>query len=158
MALSKLCFSHEMTWSFHKPLVLAVHPLQNVILQPLKIPLNIIFSVIDSNFLSPTLNVNSTLFVIPCKLFWGMIDLHYCNYCHLLSGSSSKFQSSMITFHHKLKEGRVLANGWTHPSSMTIFVHLIISVIQNVIIMTKHIMFSALIRLSRFLFFILCST
>ena len=32
-----------------------------------------------------------------------------------------------MIFHHKLltREGRVLANGWTHPSSMTIFVQLI---------------------------------
>ena len=41
----------------------------------------------------------------------------------------------MTIFHHKLltREGRVLANGWTHPSSMTIFVHLFIrSVIRKV--------------------------
>jgi hypothetical protein len=35
------------------------------------------------------------------------------------------------------REGRVVANGWNHPSSMTIFVHLFISsVTQNVIIVT----------------------
>ena len=48
---------------------------------------------------------------------------------------SSKLQSSMTIFHHKLltREGRVTANGWTHPSSMTVFVHLFIrNVIQKV--------------------------
>ena len=37
-----------------------------------------------------------------------------------------QFQSSLIIFHHKLltREGKVLANGRTHPWSMTIFVHL----------------------------------
>ena len=35
---------------------------------------------------------------------------------------SSNFQSSSTTFEHKLltKEGMVSANGWTHPSPMTI--------------------------------------
>ena len=51
------------------------------------------------------------------------------NYCHLSSDFSSRFQSSIAIFHHKLltREGMVWANGWTHPSSMTIFVHLFIS-------------------------------
>ena len=63
--------------------------------------------------LSPTLNVNLTLFVIPCKLFWGITDLQCCNYCHLPSNFSSKLQSSMTIFHHKLltREVRVLVNG-----------------------------------------------
>jgi hypothetical protein len=48
-----------------------------------------------------------------------------CNYCHLSSGFSFIFQSSMTIFHHKLltTEGR---DGWTHLSSMTIFVLLFI--------------------------------
>ena len=69
----------------------------------------------------------------------GIIDLWCCNYYHLPSDFSSKFQSSMTMFYHKLltREGRVLANGWTHPSSMTIFVHLFIrSVILKVTTMT----------------------
>jgi hypothetical protein len=60
-----------------------------------KTTVNIIFSVTNSNCLahylivnygvvSPTLNVNLTVFVIPCKLFFGIIDLQYCNYCHIL--------------------------------------------------------------------------
>ena len=63
--------------------------------------------IVHRNLVSPTLNVHPTLFVIPC---------------HLESVFSSKFQSSMTICHHKLiiGEGRVLANGWTHPSSMTI--------------------------------------
>ena len=76
--------------------------------------------------MSPTLNVNLTLFAISCK-FLGIIDLQSCKKLSVPSGFSSKVQSSMTTFHHKLLtiEGRVLANGWTHPSSMTIFVPLI---------------------------------
>ena len=69
----------------------------------------------------------------------GIIDLQWCNYYHLPSDFSSNFQSSMTIFHRKLltREGRVLANGWTLPSSMTIFVHLFIeSVIQKITIVT----------------------
>ena len=75
---------------------------------------------------SPTLNVNPTLFVIPCN-FGRFIDLQCCDYCHLPSDFSSKFQSSMTIFHHKLltREGKVLANERTHSSSMTIFCSLI---------------------------------
>ena len=51
-------------------------------------------------------------------IFGGVIDTQCCNYCHLPSDFSSKFQSSMTIFHHKLmtREGRVLANGCTPPS------------------------------------------
>ena len=37
----------------------------------------------------------------------------------------------MTIFHHKLLtiEGRILANGSTHPSSMTVFVHLFIRIV-----------------------------
>ena len=34
--------------------------------------------------------------------FWGIIDLQYCNYYHLLSALSSKFQPSMTTFYYKI--------------------------------------------------------
>ena len=59
------------------------------------------------------------LFVIPCRFFWGILDLQCCNYCHLPNNVSSKFQSNMTIFHHRLptREGRVLTNGWTHPPS-----------------------------------------
>ena len=68
-----------------------------------------------------------------------LIDLQCCNYCHLPSYFASKFLSSMIVFHHKLstREGKVLANGWTHPSSMNVSVQLFIrSVTQKVTIVT----------------------
>ena len=57
--------------------------------------------------------------------FGGVIDLQCCNYCHLPNDFSSKFQSTMTIFHHKLltREGMVLANRWTHPSSMAIIIH-----------------------------------
>ena len=50
--------------------------------------------------MSPTLKFNLTLFVI---LFYkiAIIDFQCCNYHHLLSDSSSKFQSSMTTFSYK---------------------------------------------------------
>ena len=43
----------------------------------------------------------------------GLIDLPCCNYCHLPSDFSSKFQSSRTIFHHKLltRDDIVLANG-----------------------------------------------
>ena len=61
------------------------------------------------------------------KTFWG----DYRSIVLWLSSPtkwfSSNFQSSVTIFHHKLlaREGRVSANGWAHPSSMTIFVHFI---------------------------------
>ena len=60
-------------------------------------------------------------------IIWWIIDLHYHKYYHLLSNISSKFQSSMTIFHHKLltREGIILVNVRTHPSSMTIFVQFI---------------------------------
>jgi hypothetical protein len=93
---------------------------------------------------SPTLNVNPTLFVIPCD-FLGTIDWQCCNFCLLPSDFSSKFKPSTIIFHHKLltKEGRVLTNECTRPSSMTIFVHLfIISVIRTIAIVALNIIIS----------------
>ena len=55
------------------------------------------------------------------------MNLQCCNYYHLQSGFSFNFQSSKTMFHHKLltREGRVLANGLTRPSSMTVFYELI---------------------------------
>ena len=55
----------------------------------------------------------------------------------------SKFQSSMTMFHYKLptRGCRVLTDGRTHPSSMTIFVHLFIwSVIKSYHSDTKYYM------------------
>ena len=45
----------------------------------------------------------------------GIIDC--CKYCHLPSHFPSTIESSMTIFHQKLltREGRVVANGWTHP-------------------------------------------
>jgi hypothetical protein len=90
--------------------------------------------IVNRGVVSQTLNVNPKLFVIPCKILWGILNFHCYNYCHLPSAFSS-----ITIFHHKLltREGRVLANGWTHPSSITIFVHVFVrSVIQKVIIVT----------------------
>ena len=50
--------------------------------------------------MSPILNVNVALFVIACKTRLGIIDLQCCNYCHLLSVSSSKFQLPMTISVH----------------------------------------------------------
>ena len=57
----------------------------------------------------------------------GGIELEYCNYYHLLGHLSSKFQSPITIFYHKLltREDRVLGNGWTHPSSMIMLFSLI---------------------------------
>ena len=52
--------------------------------------------------MSLTINVNLTLFIIPCKTILGSIDLQCCNYPHLLSGILFKFQSSMTNFHYIL--------------------------------------------------------
>ena len=52
---------------------------------------------------------------------------------------SIQIQLALTIFHHKFmtREHRILANGWTHPSSMTIFVNLFIrNVIQKVTIVT----------------------
>ena len=67
------------------------------------------------------------------------MDLQCCIDCLLPSDFSSKILSSMIVFHHKLKttNGRVMANGWTRPSSMRVFVHFFIgSVIRKVTTVT----------------------
>ena len=36
----------------------------------------------NRSIVSPTLNVDPTLFVIPCKMFGGIIDLQCCKNCH----------------------------------------------------------------------------
>jgi hypothetical protein len=82
----------------------------------------------------------------------GIIDLQCSNCYHLPSVYSSKFQSPTTIFHHKLltREGGVLANGWTHPLPMTIFVHLfIISVIRKVTIVTSNTIFSVVFLYSQ---------
>jgi hypothetical protein len=81
--------------------------------------------IVIRSIVSPTLNANPTLFVIPCNF---LRDYRF-SVLHILSLTnrfSSKFQSSMTIVYHKLltREGRILANRWAHPSSMTIFVHL----------------------------------
>jgi hypothetical protein len=75
-------------------------------------------------------------FLVNCL---DIIDSKCCNYCHLLSDCSSKFQLFMTIPHHKLltREGRAMANGGTHPSSMTVVVRLFIrNVIRKVTTVT----------------------
>ena len=76
---------------------------------------------------SPTPNVHKKSYVIPCIFF--------CEYYHSSSDFLSNFQSSRLIFHHELltREGRVLANGCTHPSSLTIFVRLFIRTVIQII-------------------------
>jgi len=95
-----------------------------------------------------TLNVNPKLFVIPCKFFGRILIYSVAITVTYQVLFHPKFQSFMSISHHKLLT-RVLANAWTHPSSMTIFVHLFNrSVIQKVTtvtlnaICTLNIMFS----------------
>ena len=90
------------------------------------------------------------------KRNWGFVNLQCCNYCYLPSDVSSKLQSPMTIFHHKLltREGRVVTNGWTHPSSMTmyLFTYSLRRVIQKVTIndikyhMTLNNIFSVLVH------------
>jgi hypothetical protein len=48
---------------------------------------------------------------------------HYCLSSNFYLNSNHPWQYFITKL--LIKEGRVLANGWTHPSTMTIFVHLI---------------------------------
>ena len=51
--------------------------------------------------MSPTLNVDPTLVVIPCTFFGeggGILDLQCCNHCHLPSDTSFKFVKEFIVF------------------------------------------------------------
>ena len=97
--------------------------------------------------MSPTLHVNPPLFVIPCKFFFGIIDLQYHNYCHTSNDVSPKFQSSMTIYHHKLmtvEGGRVFGQRMTssihHPWEV---VHLSTrSIIREVTIVTLKIPYS----------------
>ena len=58
------------------------------------------------------LNVNPTLFIIPC-IFWGDFRFTMLQLWSLTKWFSPKFQSSITILHHKLliREGRVLVNG-----------------------------------------------
>jgi hypothetical protein len=68
-------------------------------MSPILIEFNSILFV-NRRVVSSTLNVNLTLLVIPCKNEkLEVIDLQTWNYCHLLSGFSSKFQSFVKMFH-----------------------------------------------------------
>ena len=88
--------------------------------------------------MSPTLNDNPTLFVIPCNVYG---DSQCCKYCHLPSIFHPNFNHKLMT-----REGRVYANGWTHLSSLTKFVHLFTrSVIQKITIVRLNIIFSVFI-------------
>ena len=57
--------------------------------------LNTIF--VNRSVVPLTLNVHPILFVISCKN-GGSINLHCCNYCHLPSGCSSKFEDPWQSF------------------------------------------------------------
>jgi hypothetical protein len=76
---------------------------------------------------SPTVNVNPTLFVIPCKYSRGLLIY---TVAIIVTYQVIFIQFSII--HNNIssqvadKEGIVLANERTHPAPMTIFVHLII--------------------------------
>jgi hypothetical protein len=50
--------------------------------------------------ISPSLNVNLTLFVIICTNNLGIIDLQCCNYGHFLKDSPSKFYSFLTIIHY----------------------------------------------------------
>jgi hypothetical protein len=60
---------------------------------------------------SPTINVDPTLFVIPGKCIGGLKTYNVAITINCEVIFSSKCQSSMTIFHHKLltREGRVLA-------------------------------------------------
>ena len=62
---------------------------------------------------SPTLDFNPTLFVIPCRKKLGDYKLTMLQLLSLIKWFSSVFQSSMTIFRQKLltKEDRVLTNG-----------------------------------------------
>ena len=87
------------------------------------------------------LDVNPTLFVISHKTILGNYRFTVLQTLSLLpSGFSSKLQSSMTTLDHKLltREGMVLTNGRTHPSSMTISSHSFIRNIYRKIMPQSH--------------------
>ena len=47
--------------------------------------------IVKHGKVSPTLNVNPILFVIPCKKIWGIGDVQWCNSCHWPRDISCKF-------------------------------------------------------------------
>ena len=69
--------------------------------------------IIHRGTMSPTLNVNPTLFVVPCNLLRGLCIYNVAIIVNYQVIFHPNFKSSMAIFHHKLltKEGRVLANG-----------------------------------------------
>ena len=93
--------------------------------------------IVNCGIVSPTPNVNPTLFVVS-REFLG--DYRFI-VLQLLSLIKWFFNPNFNHpwFHNKLltREGRVLGNGWTRLSSMTIFVHLFMrSVNRKVTILT----------------------
>jgi hypothetical protein len=67
--------------------------------------------IVNRGILLQTLNVNPTLFVIPCveKLGrgeGGIVGLQCCNWCQLPSEFSPEFQSSMTQFHCEFADKR----------------------------------------------------
>ena len=74
-----------------------------------------------------------------------IVHLQCCNYSHRPNHFHLNFNHPWQHFSHRFlaREGGILANRWTHPSSMTIFVCLFIrSVIQKVTIVALNIIFS----------------
>ena len=65
------------------------------------------------DIVTPTLMLTQQFLSFLVNWGGGVIGLQCCNYYHLPSDSSSKFQSSVTIFHHKVlrREGRVLDNG-----------------------------------------------
>ena len=83
-----------------------------------------------------------------CVIFWGDFRLALLQFLSL-----SKWFFTQISISHDNISLQVVdkrrygfCHRWTHPSSITIFVHLLISVIQKVI-MTLNIMFNVLLAL-----------
>ena len=74
-----------------------------------------LFVLLNTSYKGPpvvshTLHVNLTLFVVACKNVLGIINLQYCNYCHLLSGFSSKVRSFLIVIHYENVKMYILPN------------------------------------------------
>jgi hypothetical protein len=120
--------------------------------------LNIIFGVtnfmscsipiVNRGVVSLTLKFNPTLFVIFCKNKFGdyrftMLQLPSLTKWYFIQTPNHP-QQCFVTCCWT-RERKVLANGWTHPSSMTTFVHLLIrSVIWEVTVLTidSHMIYS----------------
>ena len=63
--------------------------------------------IVNPGVVSPTLNVNLTVFE---KKNMGIMSSQCCKYCHFLSDFSSKFQSSITIFHHKFVWLQIMPN------------------------------------------------